>query len=933
MIYTSGSTGVPKGVAVGHRNLVNYTCFIQKRLELERFPEGLQFATVSALQADLGHTAIFPALVSGGTVHVIPQDVATDSKALGEYFEQHRIDVLKIVPSHMRALLESDGARKVLPRKYLIFGGEALTRALVERIESLNGECEVLNHYGPTETTVGSLTLRLNEYDWKGSAARTIPIGRPIANTQIYILDAHMEPALIGVAWELYIAGDGVSEGYLNQPDRTAERFIRNPFGEGVCYRTGDLARYLEDGAVEFLGRADEQVKIRGYRIEPGEVEVVLLRHRGVEQAAVVPRVDARGDLRLVAYVVIRPQETATSEELERHLQNALPDYMIPSAVVRLQKLPLNANGKLDRKALPSPEAVEQKVYEPPVTQTEVALAAIWAEVLKRGPIGRNDHFFHLGGHSLLATQVVSRIRREFRIDLALRTIFESPTVAQLAAQIEEAAAVETERAPAIVPVGRDQDLPLSFAQQRLWILDQLEPDNPLYNIARALRIRGQLEAGVLERALNEIVRRHESQRTTFGVHAGEPVQVIAESAEIALPVTDITGLAETEREAATREAAEQEALKPFSLATGPLLRAHLFRMDSDDHVLLLTMHHIVSDAWSASVFIKELGALYNAFVHNQPSPLNPLRVQYADYAVWQRQWLSGGVFQKQMAYWKKHLAGAPPVLTLPGDRPRPEKPSFEGSYETVALGKELSRRLEQLSHEEGATLFMTLLAGFDALLGRLSGAEQIVVGTDVANRPNAEAEALIGFFVNLLPLRTDLSGNPTFRELIGRVRDVALGAYAHQEMPFDRLVEAMQPDRRSSHTPIVQVLFVMQNVPQAERRLGDLEWSPFRMPVRRSKFDLAVFMIEGPDGLVGHWLYSTDSFDRETILRFAHNWETLLEQATVDPDRRLSGLGIWTEEERQEQERMKKEKKRSQRSRLVTVEAKAIDWVEMSQA
>ena len=459
VIYTSGSTGVPKGVAVGHRNLVNYTCFIQNRLELEQYPEGLQFATVSALQADLGHTAIFPALVSGGTVHVIPQDVATDSKALGEYFEQHRIDVLKIVPSHMRALLESDGARKVLPQKYLILGGEVLTRALVERIETLNCECELVNHYGPTETTVGSLTLRLNEYDWKGSAVRTIPIGRPIANTQIYILDAHMEPAPIGVAGELYISGDGVSEGYLNQPDRTAERFIRNPFGEGVCYRTGDLARYLEDGAVEFLGRADEQVKIRGYRIEPGEVEAVLLRHRGVEQAAVVPRVDARGDLRLVAYVVMRPQATAGSEELERHLQNALPDYMIPSAVVRLQKLPLNANGKLDRKALPEPEAVEQKVYEPPVTQTEVALAAIWAEVLKRGPIGRNDHFFHLGGHSLLATQVVSRVRERLRVEAPMRILFDRPVLSDLASWIEDfgnEGEVEEDELEEIVPVPRD---------------------------------------------------------------------------------------------------------------------------------------------------------------------------------------------------------------------------------------------------------------------------------------------------------------------------------------------------------------------------------------------------------------------------------------------------------------------------------------------
>jgi amino acid adenylation domain-containing protein len=460
VIYTSGSTGVPKGVAVRHRNLVNYAEFITRRLALEKYPDGLQFATVSTLGADLGNTCIFPALISGGCLHVLPYEVATDATRFAGYTAQHPVDVLKIVPSHLQALLQGAEAKQVLPRKYLITGGETLTPQLIERIGQLNPGCEILNHYGPTETTVGSLTLRLNEYDWKHSTAASIPIGRPIANTQVYILDAHLQPVPVGVVGELYIAGAGVTAGYLNQPERTAERFVANPFvndANAKMYRTGDLARYGADGNVEFLGRGDDQVKIRGFRIELGEIEAVLGQHAAVKQAVVLAKADERGDKKLLAYVVANREPAVSTDDLRSYLKQQLPDYMVPSAVVLLPKLPLTANGKIDRLALPAPEAVASKEYVAPKTPTEEVVAGIWAEVLRQPRVSTQDNFFDLGGHSLLATQVVSRVREHFRVELPIRILFEKPTVCGLVEAIlasQEAGADSAESA--ILPVSRE---------------------------------------------------------------------------------------------------------------------------------------------------------------------------------------------------------------------------------------------------------------------------------------------------------------------------------------------------------------------------------------------------------------------------------------------------------------------------------------------
>jgi len=929
VIYTSGSTGTPKGVAVRHRNLVNYTSFIQRRLNLEEFGQPLQFATVSTLGADLGNTCIYPSLVSGGYLHVIGHDVAADSDLLREYMAKHPVDVLKIVPSHLMALLNAGGGKDVLPRKHLVMGGEALTIPLVEKILAVGGTCEVLNHYGPTETTVGSLTLRLKDYDWKDCPAQTIPIGRPIENTRIYIIDAHGDPVPIGVAGELYIGGEGVTAGYVNQPERTAERFVPERFGPDASakmYRTGDLVRYLPDGNVEFLGRVDDQVKIRGFRIELGEVESVLLKHSGVMQAVVLALADTRGEKSLVAYVA----SSLRGDELRTYLRSQLPDYMMPSAIVELPKLPLNANGKVDRQALPRPEDVKgaHKESIAPRTPSEEVVAAIWEEVLKRDGIGVEDNFFEIGGHSLLATQITSRLREHFRIPVPVRAVFEAPSIAELAKRMDTARREEQGlMPPPIKPVPRNGDLPLSYAQERLWVLDQIEPNNPLYNIPRTLRLRGALKTDALERALNEIVRRHESQRTTFTTKDGHPVQVVAPSLSIPLVLHDLTSQPEDTREGEARRIAGEEAMRPFDLAVGPLVRAYLMRLSDEDHVLQLTMHHIISDAWSAGIFLQELGVLYEAFCAGKPSNLPELKLQYADYSAQEREWLRGEALDRQLTFWREQLKGIPPVVDLPLDRPRPSQRTFQGAFETLHLPSEKLGALKDLGRQEGATLFMTLMAAFQVLLSKYSGGEQIVVGTDLANRTMPETERMIGFFINLLAVRTDLSGNPTFRDLLRRVREGLLESYAHQEVPFPKIVEEIQPERSATHNPIVQVLFVMQNIPQAKRELAGLQVEPFEVPLITSKFDMAVFIAERPEELIGYWVYSTELFDRSTIQRMARHFGTLLQSAISEPDTRLSALGMLSPEEVVQQETERRNRKHSQVKKLKATVPRAVGF------
>ncbi|HEX9936150.1 MAG TPA: condensation domain-containing protein, partial [Longimicrobium sp.] len=729
--------------------------------------------------------------------------------------------------------------------------------------------------------------------------AATVSIGRPIPNARAYVLGPAGQPLPVGAPGELCIGGAGVVRGYLGRPAQTAERFVPDPFATepgARMYRTGDRARWTFDGKLEFMGRVDDQVKIRGFRIEPGEVEAAIAAYPGVREARVMMREDQPGDKRLVAYVV----GGVELDGLRAHLRGSLPEYMVPQAIVALDRLPVNANGKVDRKALPVPEyAAGADRYVAPRTPVEEVLAEIWAEVLRLERVGVEESFFDLGGHSLLGTRVVSRVRGVFGVELPLRALFERPTVAELAGRVEEMRRAGLPVLPPVVPTERTGALPLSFAQERLWFIDRLEPGSAVYNIPMARRLVGALDEAVLERSLGEIVRRHEALRTVFAEVDGSPVQVIAPFAGFALPVEDLSELGEADREAAVRRRAGEEAGRAFDLAAGPLFRAALLRLGAEEHVLLLSMHHSVSDGWSMGVLWRELSALYAAYREGRESPLPELAVQYADYAVWQREQLAGEVLDRQLSYWRERLANAPALLELPTDHPRPPAQTHRGASVPVELSLELLERLQRLGRSEGATLYLTLLSAFGVLLSKYSGSDDVVVGSPIAGRTRAEVEELIGFFINTLVLRTDLSGDPSFREVLGRVREATLGAYEHQEVPFEKLVAELQPERSLSHSPLFQVLFALQNVEGGGSALPGLEASGAGPAVEIAKFDLSLTLWTTVHGLRGVLNYSTDLFERGTAERMLGHLARVLEQVAADADVRLSRLKLLGKAER----------------------------------
>lgn len=818
VLFTSGSTGKPKGVAIEHRQLLNYYYAIIDKLQL---PDNASFATVSTFSADLGNTAIFPALCMGGCLHIISSERASDPEALAAYCQKHPIDCLKIVPSHLGALLASTHAQSILPTQRLILGGDTASWSLIDKIQSLAPSFLIFNHYGPTETTVGVLTYAVKDVQ---TQTPTVPLGRPLANTQVYVLDKQMQPVPIGVAGELYIGGSNLARCYHNHPKETAEKFIPNIFsnlpGERL-YKTGDLVRYISDGNLEFLGRVDNQVKIRGFRIELGEIEATLLQHPQVQEAVVLTWVIENNDKRLVAYVVTHHLQVDLKDELRRFLMAKLPEYMIPSAFVILKALPLTPNGKIDRQALLALEETKlksEKTVLLPRNPIEEVLAGLWATILGCKQVSIHDNFFELGGHSLLATQLISRLREAFQIEIPLPWLFETPVLIDLAKRIQSAMSGGMElKAPPIARASRIGELPLSFAQQRLWFLDQLEPLSPLYNLPKAVRLTGKLNVAVLSSCINEIIRRHEVLRTKFAIADGRPIQIISPSINIELPVVDLCHLSPTEREAETRRLIQKEAQRGFDLTQSPLLRATLLQLDQDDYVLLCTLHHIVSDGWSNGVLIHEVAALYEAFSNGVDSSLPELPIQYADFALWQQQWLQGEVLETQLAYWQQQLGGTRSALELPTDRPRPAVSTYAGATKSFIVPKTLTDALKALSVQESATLFMTLLTAFKVLLYRYSGQDDIVVGSPIANRNHAEIEGLIGFFVNTLVLRTNLAGNPSFNSLLQRVREVALGAYTHQDLPFEQLV-SLQPERLLSRNPLFDVMFILQNTPSTLR-------------------------------------------------------------------------------------------------------------------
>jgi amino acid adenylation domain-containing protein len=873
VMYTSGSTGQPKGIEIPHRavaRLVRGTNFI------DITPDDV-FLQMSPASFDAATLEIWGALLNGARLALYPPE-APSVEGIERAVATHRISVL-CVPVGLFHLVVDERIGALRGVRHLFVGGDVLSADHARRVVTELPGTTLTNGYGPTENTTFTATHRVSRID--GS---TVPIGKPIANTRVYVLDRRMEPVPVGVPGELFAGGDGLAHGYLHRPGLTAERFVPDPFTSGSrLYATGDRVCWRADGTLEFLGRVDTQVKIRGFRIEPGEIENVLRSHPAVRDAAVVARANGDGK-RLVAYVV-----GEESDDVRAFLAGRLPEYMQPSAIVWMDALPLTPNGKTDRAALPEPEwSTPGAGHVAPRTATEEALATLWSEVLGAARVGARDDFFALGGHSLRATQLVSRVRGVFGVELPVRALFEAPTLAELAARVDAARGVEPVTEP-VRPVARGGALALSSAQRRLWFVDQLEPGSSAYNVPVILRLRGALDVPALERALGGIVRRHEALRTAFATVAGQPAQVIAPSSPFVLSVETLA------EEDAMRRAGE-EAAAPFDLARGPLFRARLLRVAPEDHLLLLTMHHVAADGWSMGVFFRELAALYAAPDAELPS----LPVQYADFAAWQNALLDGGVLQAQLGWWRRALDGAPGVLEIPTDRPRPATPSRRGGCERVVLPPEVGDALRLVGRRRGATLFMTILAAYQAVLARCSGQDDVVVGTPIAGRTRWETEGLIGLFVNTLALRGDVSGDPTFAELLARVRETTLGAYAHQDLPFERLVEEVQPERSLRHHPVFQAFFVLQNAPDERPDLAGLQVERVAVGEAPPKFDLALAAAETDDGVRCSLHYDAELFDPATARRILGQLAALLAAAAAEPERRLSELPLLPAEERE---------------------------------
>jgi amino acid adenylation domain-containing protein len=906
VIFTSGSTGLPKGAMIEQRGMVNHLHI--KVRDLEIVPSDI-IAQNASQCFDISVWQFLSPMLAGARVRIINDEVAADPKALLQALAAEAITGVETVPAMLRAMLaETEEFSPWL--RWLVVNGEALSpelcrmwkRAVPDRIRFINA-------YGPTECSDDVTHYEITETP--GEHVVRMSIGRALANTQIYIVDRELGLAPVGVSGELYIGGAGVGRGYLNEPERTAGTFVPDPFSGvagGRLYRTGDLCRFLKDGQIEFIARIDHQVKVRGYRIELGEIEAVLESHAEVDLAVVLVRAD-----QVVGYITgahWSGSERETAAELRPYLRERLPEYMAPQRWVVLDQMPLTSNGKIDRKKLPEPSeavALDQEA-EGEWTPVEEIVAGIWGAVLKRAAVGHDENFFELGGHSLLATQVISRVREVFEVEVELRRLFAEPTVRGFSRVVEEAlrqgaglSVPALQRVPDEELAQWQDLLPMSFAQQRLWFLNQLEPDSPFYNMPAAVRLKGELRVDALERTLSEIVRRHEVLRTRFVNTGGEPRQEVLPPAEVKLAITDLGHLSESDREIAVHEMATTEIRKPFDLSHGPLLRVKLFRLGEQEHVVVLTMHHIVSDGWSIGVLIKEVGTLYDAYSRGEESPLAELPVQYKDFAVWQRGWLQGEELERQFDYWRKLLGSELPVLELPADRPRPAKPSYHGAQLLYRLSPELTAGLNELSRTEGVTLFMTLLAAFQTLLFRYTGQERIIVGSPIANRNFIETESLIGVFINQLALPSEPGRNPLFTDFLKTVKQVCLGAYAHQDLPFEKLIEELQPVRDTSRPQVFQVEFGIQNAPTATMRLPNLNLEPLKLENETSRYDLTLWMAEGSSQMTGLWTYNTDIFDQATIERMANHYSVLLESILKNPAARLTNLEMFTEDEKAE--------------------------------
>ncbi|HEX8245282.1 MAG TPA: amino acid adenylation domain-containing protein, partial [Longimicrobium sp.] len=941
VIYTSGSTGAPKGVAVAHGAAALHVHGAARTYGFRADDRMLAF---SSLTFDASVEHLFATFAAGACV--VPRTEVWGPAELARLVERLGVTALLTSAGYWTQLAHDAAALSALRGRLRLVtaGGEEMRRDAVEEWTRVPGGAEVLNVYGPTEAIITATYFPASP-EFAASRPARVPIGAPLPGHVLHVLDDALRPVGAGIPGELCVGGIALARGYLNRPALTAERFVPDPYA-GVpgtrMYRTGDRVRWCESarvrecesdsapragqgsfapshsrtGLLEFLGRADEQVKVRGFRIELGEVEAALRAHPDVADCAVDARPDASGSLSLAAWIVAHDGAAPDVVELRAHLASRLPEYMLPAAFVALDALPLTTAGKVDRRALPQPSGGGATASAEPETADEAALAAIWAELLRVERVGVDDDFVSLGGHSLLGVRVISRIAARLGVELPLRAIFEAPTVRALARRVAQARG-EAGAAPAgpIPRADRSAPLPASFAQERMWFLQQLDPQSPAYNVPVALRLRGALDADALRGAVAEVVRRHEVLRTAFRGQgpgdrgqgdegeAGFAVeQVILREDAFGWGFADLSHLPHPDAGAEAMRRARADAAAPFDLGRGPVLRAELLRIADDEHLLSLSMHHVAGDAWAWEVMNRELAALYAAFRHGGASPLPPLEVQYADFAAWQRGWLRGEVLERQAAFWRERLAGAPAMLELPTDRPHPAVQDLRGTLHAFRIPADAAQAARALATREGATPFMVLLAAFAVVLHRWSGEEDLVVGTPVTSRPRPELEPLIGFFSNTLPVRADLSGRPAFRDVLRRVRETTIDAFAHQDLPFEKLVDEVKAERSLSHTPLFQVMFSLRHAAGTELALEGVAAEDVALDSGTSRYDLTVILSDAADGaLDGFAEFAAALWDEATIARMMRHLESVVRAAAAAPDAPVATLPLLDADERTE--------------------------------
>ena len=881
IFFTSGSTGRSKAILGRLKGIAHFAQWEAELLEIEDDTRVSQLASPSF---DGFLKDVFAPLCVGGTA-CAPESrgLLLEPARLVDWIDVEGIEILHVVPSVLRSLLsQALDPKYFADLRWVVLAGEVLQRSDVRRWRDVFGDrIRLLNLYGPTETTVTKLFHIVEARDLERPS---IPIGQPMRGAAVAILDAGSRPCSPGDVGEIVLRTPFRSLGYYGDPEATRQVFVPNPLGKSaddLVYRTGDFGRVLADGKLEFLGRRDQQVKIRGVRIEMGEVETLLREHPAVRDAAVVDRDDAEGGKILCAFLVLAPG--TDSAPIRDHLAAQLPEAMVPSLLVALDDLPRTLNGKVDRRALPTLQQLDQARRDRSLararTPVEELLAGIWSSVLKLERVGVDESFFELGGHSLLATQVILRIRETLGVELPLRTLFEAPTISRLARCIETAAHGHDDAIEPIRRAARSGMLPLSYPQQRMWLLEQLSAGSSAFNIPLGMRVRGALDLAALEMTFGEVIRRHEVLRTTFPARDGVPEQVIGPPVPLTLPRLDLGALPTEARERELHRIATRDTRRPFDLATGPLLRIHVARLAEDQHVVFCTLHHLVADAWSFDILLAETGRLYDAFHHRRPSPFEELAVQYVDYAIWQREQARGEDWEKRRAYWRRQLAGAPDHLALPHSRPRRAVPSFRGARHPTLIEPELAAALRDLGQREGTTLFMTVLAGFLVLLHQYTGERDLVVGSVIANRDRPEVAPLIGFLANTLVLRFDLAGAPDYRQLLTRVREVCLGAFTHQ-LPPEALQEGMAPGDR-----LFDVWFQMESAQRETLTLAGLTWERFETERSNTRFELSLVLEDDGDEIRGELEYDADLFDSAIVAQMAEDLSSVLAEMAREPE------------------------------------------------